>query len=130
MDAAAADLQAKLTNLANGSDPESPRNALSDAMRDLQLDLETVALRFRSDLNAVHQRGLEAIRGGHHPSSEDTRHATASSDEPMMSKLPIDDGPADQASDAQSVLLGKSREQVDEAMAWKVAHGVRQHAQL
>ncbi|KAG9001512.1 hypothetical protein FRB93_012113 [Tulasnella sp. JGI-2019a] len=126
---AATDLQAKLTNLASGSDPASPKNVLSEAMRDLQLDLETVVLRFRSDLSAVHQRGLEAIHRGN-LSGANPHHTTITSGEPTMSILPINDGPADQVVDPQSVVLGKSREQVEEAVAWEMANEARAHAEL
>ncbi|KAG8854588.1 hypothetical protein FRB96_007458 [Tulasnella sp. 330] len=126
---ASTDLRTKLTNLASGSDPRSPRDAVPEVTRDLQLELETIALRFRSDLNAVHQHGLELIRGGQ-PLSEKTHHATVSSGEPVMSILPIDDAPADQTIDPQNVLLGKSKEQVEEAMAWRVADDAGEHPEL
>lgn len=131
-DLAAKDLQAELTDLASGSGPNAPRNALAEAMRDLQLDLETVVHRFRYDLNTVHQDGLDTIRGGG-ASLRRKADRTDAADEPTVSILPIDDDDDDAVesgspADAPYMMMGKSKEQVQDALSMAQAAVV--HAEL
>jgi len=113
----AKDLQTKLMGIASGTDANAPHNVLSEAMRDLQLDLETVVLRFRSDLNTVHQSGLEAIRAGHATPLVPRVTPSVPAEEPVMSILPVYDGDEDvDAAGPEHIVMGKSKEQVQDAM--------------
>lgn len=130
-------LHKKLLKIVNGEDPNVPKNALSEAMQDLQVQLEATVARFRSELNALHQQGTNAIREGAQsqtPSGKAPSEASnAEEPEPVMSILPIDDEkPAPTEDDVlmpERVVLQKSKEQIMDAVRMAGEAGMEERTQ-
>ncbi|KAG8903177.1 hypothetical protein FRB99_003626 [Tulasnella sp. 403] len=132
-------LHKRLTEMAAGSDKESPVNALSVSLRDLQVELETVVLRFQNHLSEAHEKGLNAIRGRKANVRADstaeaapeavatptTPAARNDGADPTMSILPIHNGGPDRNTrpddpDPRYVIMQKDKQQVEDAL--KLAH--------
>ncbi|KAG9017029.1 hypothetical protein FRB90_002038 [Tulasnella sp. 427] len=124
---AAKELETRLHNMAFGHSEEALENALAVKLRDLQVDLETVVLRFQTRLSEAHARGLEAVKGGKTPSRDAPTNAKSSqetatsiaAEEPTVSILPIDDDLGRNVQDADAaeyIFLKKGEKQVEDAV--------------
>ncbi|KAG8958197.1 hypothetical protein FRC03_009361 [Tulasnella sp. 419] len=130
---AAESLKKELIELANGSSPKSPSNALNNALRQLQLDLQDVGLGFKYYIDKSYRRGLNTFAGrpaDYGENGEDAEpkpEATAKdipseTGEPEVSILPIPDGEKDRRpheevlENAQHVFMSKGKEQVEQAV--------------
>lgn len=109
---AAKSLRTHLVNLAEGSDADSPENALSSALHDLQVEMQNVVTRFQSDIQDIRKRGVSACEG--------TASEGHVADDPTFSILPVPDTPDHVEKHGEDVLrhtiLQKSKEQVEDAI--------------
>ncbi|KAG9050428.1 hypothetical protein FS837_005501 [Tulasnella sp. UAMH 9824] len=123
---AAKELETRMESMAFGNTEEALENALAFKLRDLQVDLETVVLRFQTRLSEAHARGLEAVKGRTTPPADAQGNKTPSqetatsigADEPTFSILPIDDDLGRNVQDddsAEYIFIEKGKEQVEDA---------------
>ncbi|KIO34111.1 hypothetical protein M407DRAFT_150794 [Tulasnella calospora MUT 4182] len=123
---AAKELETSLESMAFGNSEEALENALAFKLRDLQVDLETVVLRFQTRLSEAHAKGLEAVKERKAPPADAPSNITPGqetatsieADEPTFSILPIGDvGRNVQEEDsAEYIFIKKGQEQVEDAL--------------
>jgi len=106
----------------NGSHPSPPIDPLVPALDKLQRDLEDVASGFKMQVRTYGVQINDILAPPQNP-VEETGEESASAEEEQVSILPIDPvqtSPVEEeqgAFDASKIILGKSPEQVEEAMS-------------
>lgn len=106
----------------NGSHPSPPIDPLVPALDKLQRDLEDVASGFKIQVRTYGVQINDILAPPQNP-VEETGEESVSAEEEQVSILPIDPvqtSPVEEeqgAFDASKIILGKSPEQVEEAMS-------------
>lgn len=124
---AAKELETRMENMAFGNTEQTLENALAVKLRDLQVDLETVVLRFQTRLSETHARGLNAVKESKAPPVDSPSNVTPvretatsiGTDEPAFSILPIDEDLGRNVQDedsAEYIFLKKGQKQVEDAV--------------